>query len=77
MYGMGEKTIISCQPSEIRHECKEHKKQQGYRLRGKYLDGLKDYVEVPSFEDVASDKEAYAKSYKAEYMEQDPTNGKQ
>ena len=37
---------------------------------------MKDYVEVPSFEDVASDKEAYAKSYKAEYMEQDPTNGK-
>jgi uncharacterized radical SAM protein YgiQ len=77
MYGMGEKTIVEvANLLKYGMNVKNIKSTRGTVYATNTLDGLKDYFEVPSFEDVASDKEAYGKSYKAEYMEQDPTNGK-
>jgi uncharacterized radical SAM protein YgiQ len=35
-----------------------------------------DYVEIPSFKEVSSNKETYAKAFKVQYDEQDPYRGK-
>ena len=35
-----------------------------------------DYVEIPSFKEVSSNKELYAKAFKVQYDEQDPYRGK-
>ena len=35
-----------------------------------------DYVEIPSFKEVSSNKEVYAKAFKIQYDEQDPYRGK-
>ncbi len=38
--------------------------------------GHDDYVEIPSFTDVASDKEKYAEAFRLHYQEQDPIRGR-
>ena len=77
MYGMGEKTVIEvANLLKYGMNVKNIRSTRGTVYAANTLEGLQDYIEVPSFEDAASDKIAYAKAYKAEYMEQDPTNGK-
>lgn len=77
MYGMGEKTII--QIAELLRygaNLKNITSVKGTCYVTKDISNIKDYVMVPSFEEVASDKKAYAESYKLEYYEQDSITGK-
>lgn len=77
IYGMGEKQIV-----EIADYMKEgidlayihHIPGTCYLTES--LDNVMDYVEVPSFEAVSSDKMTYAKAFKVLYEEQDPIRGK-
>lgn len=77
IYGMGEKTVVEvANLLKYGMNVKNIKSTRGTAYAVNTLEGLKDFIEVPSFEEAASDKDAYSRSYKAEYMEQDPTNGK-
>jgi len=40
------------------------------------LQGLSDYIEIPSFEDVKNSREDFALAFKLEYLEQDAIRGK-
>lgn len=75
-YGMGEKII-----TQLAHELKDGKEISQTNISGcvyvrTNIDHLKDYVEIPSFEDVSSDKVEYAKATAMQYFEQDPIRGK-
>lgn len=77
MYGMGEKTII--QIAELLRygaNLKNIKSVRGTSYVTKDIENIKDYILVPSFEEVSTDKMAYAESYKLEYYEQDSITGK-
>ena len=76
-YGMGEKTII--QIAELFKY--DGKIQNMTNIRGTCyitndISHLKDYVECPSYEEVSTDKNEYAKSYNIQYHEQDSIVGK-
>lgn len=77
LYGMGEKSVV-----EIANLMSYGMKIDNItNVRGSVyisnsLDNIKDFVEVPSYEECAEDTNAYAKSYKLEYYEQDAVNGK-
>ncbi|MDP8230397.1 MAG: YgiQ family radical SAM protein [Candidatus Gorgyraea atricola] len=77
VYGMGEKQIL-----EIAWRLKngEGKSSLNY-IRGTVVvrnsaDGLKDYISIPSFEDIAADKDKFNETFKAIYSEADPVRGK-
>ena len=77
MYGMGEKSII--QLAELFKYGSKIENIQS--IRGTCyithdISKLKDYIEVPSFEEVSTNKKAYGEAYKIEYYEQDPIIGK-
>ncbi|MDY5913484.1 MAG: YgiQ family radical SAM protein [Inconstantimicrobium porci] len=76
-YGMGEKTIVQIadmmkygmsidKMTDIRGTC----------YLTKDISKLQNYVEVPSFEDVSTDKMKYAESFRKEALEQDSIVGK-
>lgn len=77
IYGMGEKTIL-----EIANLFKygmtvdKMTSVKGTVYASKEISELKNYIEVPSFEDVVADKKAYAESYKLQSLEQDDIRGK-
>lgn len=77
VYGMGEKTII-----QIGNLFRYGKSiSTMHDIRGtvyvtKDVSSLKNYVNVPSFEEVSSDKKAYGESFKLQSDEQDPIRGK-
>ncbi|ALU36777.1 YgiQ family radical SAM protein [Clostridium autoethanogenum] len=77
IYGMGEKTIVQV-ANLLKYGMDIHKitdvRGTVYPCKDKSL--IKDYVEVPSFEKVTQEKNAYAESYKLEYYEQDALRGK-
>jgi len=77
IYGMGEKTIIEA-ANLLKYGMDIHKMTnvRGTVYSTKDLSTLKDFVEVPSFEDVSTDKMAYAESFKLETYEQDAVRGK-
>ncbi len=78
VYGMSERQIVEVanalndgfEPKYIRH------------INGTcYIANSKDeiyddYVEIPSFKEITSSKEAYARAFKVQYDEQDPYRGK-
>lgn len=76
VYGMGERSML-----ELANAAKE-----GIPLKDTDFDGccyirkepdhLKEFVELPSFEDVSDDKKAYAVATKTEYDEQDAIRGR-
>ena len=77
VYGMGEKQIL-----EMARRLKngEGKSSLSY-IRGTVVvrnsaDGLKDYISIPSFEDIAADKDKFNEAFKAIYSEADPVHGK-
>lgn len=77
IYGMGEKTIVeTANLLNYGMDIKKLKSTRGTVYASKDLTEIKDYVEVPSFEEVSTDKNAYADCYKKEYQEQDPINGR-
>lgn len=76
-YGMGEKSITQI-ANLFRYGANVSSMTD---IRGtscilKTLDNLQDYIEVPSFEEVSSDKLKYAESFRLEAREQDAINGR-
>lgn len=77
MYGMGEKTVVQI-ANLLKYGMPIQKLSEvrGTVYSSKDLPNLKDFIEVPAFEEVSTDKKAYAESYKLEYFEQDAIRGK-
>lgn len=76
-YGMGEKTITQlANLLQYGMDIRKITDVKGTCYVTKDIENLKNYVEVPSFEEVIADKIAYAESYKLEHYEQDPIRGK-
>lgn len=77
VYGMGEKQIL-----EIACRLKDSsgvtgpENISGTVIARKSLDGLEDYVLIPSFEEIIQDKDAFNAAFKAIYSESDPVSGK-
>lgn len=77
VYGMGEKAIL--QIANLLNYGKSIKKMNDIKGTVFVSDDKPsdcDYIEVPSFEEVTTDKMAYAISHKMEYIEQDAVRGK-
>jgi len=76
-YGMGEKSITQI-ANLFKYGEDIHKMNdiRGTVYISKDISNLTNYVELPSFEEVASDKTKYAESFKLESTEQDAINGK-
>lgn len=77
IYGMGEKPVVEI-ANLLKYGMSIHNvtSVRGTVYITKTTDGLKDFVDVPSFEIISTDKKAYAESYKLEYYEQDAVRGK-
>jgi uncharacterized radical SAM protein YgiQ len=77
IYGMGEKTVIQI-ANLLKYGMDIHKLTdiRGTVYSCKDTTQVKNFIEVPSFEKVSTDKIAYAESYRLEYLEQDAINGK-
>lgn len=77
VFGMGEKTIVQI-ADMLRYggSVKSLTSIRGTAYITRNIDDLKDYIEVPSFEDVSTDKKAYGESFKLESAEQDPVRGR-
>ncbi|MDP4090622.1 MAG: YgiQ family radical SAM protein [Bacillota bacterium] len=77
VFGMGEKIIVQI-ADMIRYggDIKTLTGIRGTAYITKNIDGLRDYVTLPSFEDVSADKKAYGESFRLEADEQDPVRGK-
>lgn len=77
VYGMGEKPLV-----EIAQLLQQgNSVQQLHGIHGTChmadtVDGLEEYIEVPSAEAVMKSKSDYAKAFKVQYEEQDPIRGK-
>ncbi|MBP2654946.1 MAG: protein ygiQ [Firmicutes bacterium] len=77
IYGMGEKQI-----KEIASQLAAGIKAEDIRTvggtcyRASSLDHLWDYIEVPGYTAVSSNKRDFAEAFKIEYLEQDPIRGK-
>jgi uncharacterized radical SAM protein YgiQ len=77
VYGMGEQPIMQI-ANLLKYGKNIHdiKDVRGTAYIANDISGLKDFIEVPSFEDVSESKIAYANAHKLEYMEQDALRGK-
>lgn len=76
-YGMGEKTTVQiANLFKYGMNIKSMNDILGTTYVTSDISSLKDYVEVPSFEEVLEDKKAYANAYKLQSMEQDAFRGK-
>lgn len=77
VYGMGERQTV-----EIARRLKDGQdKNSLHGIRGTViaqnsLDQVKDYIEIPSFEESAGDKDRFIYAFKKTYSESDPYNGK-
>lgn len=76
IYGMGEKAII-----QLADALKEGKAISDTNIDGccyvrSTLDDIGDYIEIPSCEEVQSDKRKYAEATKLQYDNQDPIRSK-
>ncbi|MPQ33439.1 YgiQ family radical SAM protein [Clostridium estertheticum] len=77
LYGMGEKTVVEmANLFKYGMSIEKMTSIRGSVYATKDISDLEDYVEVPSFEIVSTDKLAYAKSYKLQSLEQDDIRGK-
>lgn len=77
IYGMGEKPIVQVS-NLLRYGMKidSIKNVRGTSYIEKDISSLKDYIEIPSFEEVSTNKTSYAEAYKIQYYEQDSIRGK-
>ncbi|MFL0246530.1 YgiQ family radical SAM protein [Candidatus Clostridium stratigraminis] len=77
VFGMGEKPIIEI-ANMLKYGMPIEKLSnvKGTVYISKTTEGLDEYIKLPSFEDTASDKKAYAESFKLESFEQDGIRGK-
>ena len=77
MYGMGEKTVVQI-ADLLRYgaNIKNITNVRGTCYLTNDISNIKNAINVPSFEEVSSDKKAYGEAYKLEYYEQDSILGK-
>ncbi len=77
IYGMGEKTVVQV-ANLLKYGMDIHNltNVRGTIYPCKEIINLNDFIEISSFEEVSTDKKAYAESYKTEYYEQDAISGK-
>jgi len=77
VYGMGEKQIV-----EIANRLKKGEAVKNLdNIRGtviikKDISGLKNYFEIPSFEEIEKDKDKFNEAFRLFYLEADPITGK-
>ena len=77
IYGMGEKPVIEvANLLKYGMNIENITTTRGTAYLTKDISGLKDFVEVPSFMEVSTDKKAYAESFKLESYEQDAISGR-
>jgi len=77
VYGMGEKQIVEIARRIAKGEdVKSLDNIRGTVVVKKTLDGLKNYIEIPSFEEVEKDKDKFNEAFKLFYLESDPVRGK-
>lgn len=77
VYGMGERQIIEIAERLQKGEgIKSLDKIRGTVVVKKTLDGLRDYIEIPSFEEVEKDKDKFNEAFRGFYLESDPVTGK-
>lgn len=77
IYGMGERPIVEiAKLLNFGKPIENITSVRGTCYVSKSLDKVKDYVELPSFEEITTSKEAYAKSYYLASHEQDSVWGK-
>ena len=77
IYGMGEKPIVEiAEGLKNGVKAKDINYVRGTCYLAENLDYVQDYIEIPSYKEVVSDKRKYAESSKIEYQEQDSVRGK-
>ena len=77
IYGMGERALLEV-AAELHQGVPVGNVQdvQGTCYRVPDFDYVYDYLKLPSFEEVRSDKEAFAEAFRQSYLEQDPLRGR-
>ena len=77
IYGMGERQIVEiAEALDGGLPVEQITYINGTCYRAQNLDLVYDYELIPSYEEVASDKETYCRAFMAQYREQDPVRGK-
>lgn len=77
VYGMGENASIEiAEALEAGIDVKDITYVKGTAYKSKSVDNLDDYIELPSFDELANDKINYAKSFKIQYDNTDHFTGK-
>lgn len=77
IYGMGEKPIIDIvNLLSYGKKIKDIKDLRGTCHVADDTSGFENYIELPSYESVSSDKMEYARAFKIQFEEQDPIRGK-
>lgn len=77
VYGMGENASIEiAEALEAGIDVKDITYVKGTAFKSKSVDNLDDYIELPSFDELANDKINYAKSFKIQYDNTDHFTGK-
>ncbi len=77
VYGMGERAVVELadaldsglKPRDITYVA-------GTAFKAQSLENIYDYTMIGSFDEVSSDKKAYARAFLTQYEEQDPIRGK-
>jgi uncharacterized radical SAM protein YgiQ len=77
VYGMGERQIVEiAKRLKAGEDIDNISNIRGTVVARKSLDGVKDYIVIPSFEEAASDNKKFNEAFKAAYYESDPVRGR-
>ena len=77
LYGMGERTIVElAEALDAGTPVRDIRHIPGSCYQAATLDGLADYVTLPSYQEVSADKRKYAEAFMAEAREQDAVRGR-
>lgn len=76
-YGMSEKQVVEiANRLNAGININDMKDIKGTCYVAETLEGIEDYVEIPSYKDICKDKIKYAEAFRIQYEEQDPVRGK-
>lgn len=76
IYGMGEKAIVQLADAMKEGRDLSETSVDGCCYIKKSLENIKDYIEIPSCEDVQTDKKKYAEATRIQFENQDPIQAK-
>jgi len=77
IYGMGEKQIVEiAEQLDQGIEVSAITSVKGTCYKAENLDCVWDYLEIPKYEEVSTNKIKFAEAFKTQYLEQDPIRGK-